>query len=310
MKAEERKHLKENELAERLGRFWQTIASGSTTNTVIWGVILVGLALAIGWRYYSDATSRTRSAQWSAVEEAFTADDLERIIKENPGTVAARTAKFHLNRFRMDEALAGIGGPTREEREKAADTLVEVRDRYSDLIRESANQPELVQEAMMGVARADEVLAAVPQKENTNEPRAKLDTARTAYEELAKKYPDSFLGKQAAKRAAELADHGTQIRAFYNALMEVHGKPPALPTLPPAPPAPPPSGPALPEAPKAPDAKGDAAKPTPPTVAPAPAQNPPAAPATPAPVAPNAPPNGISPEAPKAPPEQPKPKAP
>ena len=58
MKAEERKHLKENELAERLGRYWRTIASGSVTNTIIWGVILIGLALAIGWRYYSDVTFR------------------------------------------------------------------------------------------------------------------------------------------------------------------------------------------------------------------------------------------------------------
>jgi hypothetical protein len=308
MKAEERKHLKENELAERLGRFWQAIASGSTINTVIWGVILVVLALGIGWRYYSDATSRTRSAQWTAVEEAFTTDDLERIIKDNPGTIAARTAKYHLNRFRMDEALAGVGGPTSEERKKAADTLVEVRNRYSDLVRESADEPELVQEAMMGVAKAEEVLAAVPKDDNPNEPRGSLEAARKDYEELAKKYGDSFLGKQAAKRVAELRDHAPQISAFYDGLMEVHGKPPSLPNLPPLPPTPPPSGPSLPEAPKAPEAKGDASKTPPPSAAPAPSA--PAAPSTPVPIPPNAPPNGISPEAPKAPPEQPKPKAP
>ena len=80
MKAEERKHLKENELAERLRHVWQTVASGSTGNNIVWGVILVGLALAIGWRYYSNATAATRSAQWSSIEQAYTPDELERII--------------------------------------------------------------------------------------------------------------------------------------------------------------------------------------------------------------------------------------
>ena len=88
MKAEERRHLKENELAERLGRFWRTLASGSTLNTIIWGVILVGLALAIGWRYYSDAKFRGTSAEWAAVEDAVSADDLQKIIKDHPGTPA------------------------------------------------------------------------------------------------------------------------------------------------------------------------------------------------------------------------------
>src|SRR4051812_30289252 len=155
MKAEERKHLKDNELAERLRRVWQFVASGSATNTVIWGVILVGLALMIGWRYYSDATARTRSAQWSAIEQAYTTEQLEQIIKENPGTIAARTASFHLNRYRMDDALGGVAAPTSADRLTAANNLIEVRNRYRDLAREVKDEPELLQESLMGVAKVE-----------------------------------------------------------------------------------------------------------------------------------------------------------
>jgi len=269
MKAEERKHLKENELAERLGRVWQTVASGSTTNTIIWGVILVGLALAIGWRYYSNATFRTRSAEWSAVERANSAAELEQIIKDHPGTVVAKVAKVHLTRYQMDDALARVAGPTSEDRIKAAEALTAVRDRYAELAKEFSDKPELVQESLMGVAKADEVLSAIPKADSPKEPRESLDTAQAAYEELAKRYPESYFGKQAAKRAEEIKDHKLQIRGFYDALMEAHGKP-SVPALP-APPPPPPTAvpdPALPDFPKAVDPKMVPPPSTPPADAP------------------------------------------
>lgn len=290
MKAEERKHLKENELAERLGRLWQYLASGSTTNTIIWGLILVGLALAIGWRYYSAATARNRSLEWSAVERASSAADLEQIINDHPGTVVARIARVHLTRYQMDDALARVAAPLSDDRVKAANALVDVRARYAELAKEFTDQPELIQESLMGVAKADEVLAAIPKVESPKEPRETLDAAQAAYEELAKRYPESYFGKQASKRSEEIKDHKLQIRGFYDSLMEAHGVPPALPPLPPLPPVPPTAvpDPALPELPKAVDPKM-------------------VPPLTDKPPPPNAPPAG---EKPADAPNEPKPKAP
>jgi hypothetical protein len=299
MKAEERKHLKENELAERLGRLWRALASGSTINSIIWGVILCGLAVLIGWRYYSNATFQTRSEEWTAVERADRTTDLEKIINDHPGTVVARTARFHLNRYLMDQALAHIANPTSAERLKAANSLEEIRNSYLELSKASIGEPELIQETLMQVAKADEVLAAVPKEGSAITPRESLDTAQKAYEELATRYPDSFLGKRAAARAQDLDDHKTQIRAFYDGLMEVHAAPPAAPpALPLAEPTPPTGGPAaaLPDLPKAVDPKDVTAPPTA-----APTEKPPV------PVPPVAPPADTKPvEAPK----DPKPKAP
>jgi len=261
MKADERKHLKENELAARLGNVWQTLASGSTTNTIIWGVILLGLVLAVGWRYYSDASFRSRSALWSQLEIASDVDKLRLLIKEHPGTAAARVARFHLARSLMEDARRRLAGPNDEDRRKAADDLETVRKEYTELAGESEVEPLLNQEALLGVAKAEETLASVPKADNEKEVRGSLQEARAAYEKLAKKYPTSFMGEQAAKRAKELNDHLLQVQAFYIALTKEHGKPPAPPPLPtPAPPVPPP-GPNLPDASKAPD--GKAPDPTP-----------------------------------------------
>jgi hypothetical protein len=297
MKAEERKHLKENELATRLAGMWQTVASGSTTNTIIWGVIFVGLAVTIGWRYFANASLANRSAEWFQVEQAASDSELEQLIKDHPGTVVARIASFRLNRHQMEDALSRLAGPASEDRTKAAETLVKVRDRYIELSKDSAAEPTLIQEALMGTAKAEEVLAGVPKADNPKTGRGSLDVAQKAYDDLAKRYPDSYLGKEAAKRAQELRDHGDRVLALYNALLELHGKPTGPPELPPAPVIPGTSlpGPTLPEAPKAPENP-------PPAAAPAPADKQPAPPAKPA-VPPNPPasnPAGISPaEAPK-----------
>ncbi|HEX4590991.1 MAG TPA: hypothetical protein VH120_13730, partial [Gemmataceae bacterium] len=221
MKADERKHLKENELARDLGWLWRKIASGSTTNSIIWGVILVVLGGAVAWRYYSAAAFQNRSAEWSAIEDATSVGQLEQIIKEHPGTVVSRIAKYHLTRHQMDDALARVAGPSSDDRTKAADTLGELKNRYAELAKES-KEPELIQEALMGVAKAEEVLSAVPKADNPKEPRGSLDTAEADYKELANRFPDSYFGKQAAKRAEELDNHKTQIRGFYDGLMESH----------------------------------------------------------------------------------------
>jgi hypothetical protein len=266
MKAEERKHLHQNDLATRLKDVWQTVASGSAVNTIVWAVLLLGLVLAIGWRYYSDATFKSRSALWSQLERASDTEELERVIKEHPGTVAARIARFHLTRWRMEDVLGRVAGPSAEDRVKAAGELEEVHKTYAELARDSGAEPTLVQEALMGVANSEEVLAGIP-KADSKEPRGSLDQAITAYRELANRFPNSFLGEKAAKRAAELSAHTAQVRAFYDALMEVHGKPAPtlLPEAPKAPEAGKASGPSLPDAPKAPDVPapppaGDASK--------------------------------------------------
>ena len=71
----------------------------------------------------------------------------------------------------------------------------------------------------MGAAKAEEVLAAVPKADDPTKPRGSLEDALKSYQDLADKYPASYLGKQAAKRVRELSDHESQVRGFYNSAL-------------------------------------------------------------------------------------------
>lgn len=245
MKAEERKHLKENEFQEWLGRTWRSVMSGSTVNTVIWSVILVGLVVLLGWRYYSSTAVAARSALWTALESATTPDALNAIIKEGKGSQVSRVARFHLARYQLQDAQNRLAGPNPADRATAADDMVSARDNYRDLVKENPSEPTLAEEAMMNIAKAEETLAGVPKSDSETEMRGTLDQAVVLYKELAAKFPKSYLGQQAALRAKEIDDHKTQITAFYTALAKEHGKPPEikLPELPKPPDAPKPESP-------------------------------------------------------------------
>ena len=89
------------------------------------------------------------------------------------------------------EPQAATGPSVRIVAPKAGDRLQEVRSQYADLAKEVTDEPVLVQEALMGGAKADEVLASVPKAENDNEMRGSLEQALAAYQDLAKRYPDT-----------------------------------------------------------------------------------------------------------------------
>jgi hypothetical protein len=247
MKAEERKHLKENAFQEWVGRAWKSVTSGSTANTIVWSAILIGLVAIIAWRYYSNAAFVARSAAWLALDNANTVDALKSIIAENKNSTVGRTARFHLTRYQIQDSLSRLAGPNLPERVSAADELVAARDAYRELARESGIEATLTQEAMMNIAKAEETLAGVPKADSDTEMRGSLGQALQLYQELAAKYPNSFWGGQAAARAKQIEDRRTQIEAFYIALAKEHGKPAPPPPLPePTKPEPPKPEPAKP----------------------------------------------------------------
>jgi hypothetical protein len=250
MKAEERKHLKENEFQTWVARAWASITSGSTTNTIVWSVILIGLVLAIGWRYYSNTTFVSRSAMWYALDNATTIDALNAVIKENKDNTIGRVARFDLARYQTQDALSRLASPNFADRVNAADDLQTARDTYRGLIKDATSEPTLVQEAMMNVAKAEETLASIPKADRESEMRGSLTQAITLYQELATKYPKSYLGEQAAERAKQIDNHKTQIEAFYIGLSKEFAKPVPPPAMPE-----PPKGPELPKPPETPKAE-------------------------------------------------------
>ena len=63
MKAEHRKELQTNALADRLGRLLQGVQSKPSSGVVLFGgLIVLAVAILLGWRYYYTARARSRSA--------------------------------------------------------------------------------------------------------------------------------------------------------------------------------------------------------------------------------------------------------
>jgi hypothetical protein len=87
----------------------------------------------------------------------------------------------------------------------------------------------------MGAAKAEEALVGVPKKDEADASLGDLDKALTWYDRLAKAYPDSFLGQEAAKHAQELRDpqHRNEVAQFYAEINKLGAAKPAPAGLPP-----------------------------------------------------------------------------
>jgi hypothetical protein len=227
MKAEHRKELQTNVLADSLGRFVKNVKSGTKSSSLIyWILAALVLAVVVGWFIYRGYSSRSRSELWTKLDEAASTANLEKlgsIAEQSRGTKAARTARFQIARIQLEQGLNTLGSEQR--RAEALKNIEDARTLYSELIQDTNDAPLLRQEAMMGVAKAEESLIGIPKADAPNEMRGTLAQALKYYESLENATPESFQTKAAKKRADELRNNGTQIESFYTELNKRFIKP-------------------------------------------------------------------------------------
>jgi hypothetical protein len=225
MKAEHRKELQTNLLADRLGRFYQSLRDGtwkvhpSTKAWLITGAVVAVVALLIGWRYYSNSVTKSTSAEWMQIDDAASLSDLEKIVEKDPKGKATRAARFQVARIYLRRGMEHFVSTAPNARQDALSDLEKAAGHYATLADQAKDTPLLEQEALLGVAKSKEAL---------ND----LDAARDAYQKLASKYPQSVNGKEAAKRLKKLEDDKEEVAAFYKKLDEL-AKPSVPPPTPP-----------------------------------------------------------------------------
>jgi hypothetical protein len=205
MKAQHRKELQTNALADRMGRMIEAVKAGPSQATmmVMGGIVVLGAALFFGWRYYSRVSLQNRSTLWLQIEEATELPELEKIATANPNTVAGKVARLQWARTLYREGIEKLYSAT--DRDKAKQNVEQARSLFDQLTKDLSDNPVMMQEALMGAAKARESLGDV-------------DGATSAYDKLAKDFPKSALGKEAEDRAKQLRDNGTQIKDFYTEL--------------------------------------------------------------------------------------------
>jgi hypothetical protein len=230
MKAEHRHQLQTNVLADQMGRFYQSMKSPGQTSSVL-GWTLGGLLIAavVAWQYLAGTALTDGSALWLNADAA-THDNpntmlarLENLGGDNPGTLAGRTALFETARLMFE---MGERDDAFMSRADSAKSLGRARDLYEELSRECADEPLLRQEALMGVAKAEESLAGSKDPANAEED---LQKALESYKKLANAYPDSFQGKAAAERIKVLQGQMTEVAKFYQDFYSAPSKPKAEP---------------------------------------------------------------------------------
>lgn len=229
MKAEKRHQLQTNVLADSVGRLLQGMKSAPRTrSTLVWVFVVLAVGTIILWRYGVYASLGHYSALWSEVDNASRdpqngPSKLVQIGDENRGTLPGRTARFEVARLYLQSGQAGIRAVW--ERNDAVKRIYQALRLYRKLVKDCLDSPLLTQEAMMGIAQAEESLVSIPTKTvlakdtdtpDPDDPQAfDLQRALASYEQLAKLYPDSPLGKEADNRAREIEKDRAGIEKFY-----------------------------------------------------------------------------------------------
>lgn len=214
MKAEHRKELHTNILADRMGKLVQGFKAGPKgTSATYWVIGVLAVIALIAW-YFASGAGRRVSEGWVELSQQPNADhpigpDYREVIKSFPGTVPARTARFQEARQSLRNGLSAIFSTANHG--QGVKDLTDARDQFKQLAAECQGISLLEQEALLGQAKAEEALAGAKQGES-DQYAGSLDQALKVYQRLASKFPDSQDGKEAKKRADQLQDPAARAR--------------------------------------------------------------------------------------------------
>jgi hypothetical protein len=218
MRAEHRHELQTNLLADRMGRLFQSMKSPHKSGARLgWVFAFLVVVTIVVWQIYASATQSEHAKLWVRLDNAVHdfrggTSSLETVAKEGEGTFAARAARFDLARMKFEEAQSPFSAFQRTE---GAKRLEEARKIYKELVDQCADQPVLAQEALMGVAKADESLIGITTPKDVER---ELDQAIASYRVLTGRFPDSVLGKEAQAKIAELEGKKSDVAKFYSEL--------------------------------------------------------------------------------------------
>jgi tetratricopeptide (TPR) repeat protein len=221
MKAEHRHELKTNALAETLNRALHGLKAGPSRHSLLIGVVAVVVAVVVVTGYFIwKGQKEGHSALWQkydgaqgALDGAGTEDlpaaltKFKELADQNPHTLPGAAAKFDRARVLLRRGLERLYST---ERDSALSDLKEARKLYADLAADSFIRdahPLLAEEAMLGVAKADESLGD-------------LDKALEGYKNVAKTFPKGAHHEEADQRAKYLddADNRNRVKALYEKL--------------------------------------------------------------------------------------------
>jgi len=217
MKAEHRKELQTNALADRMGRMVQRVKTGPSRRSVLWIVLAVlVVVIYVGLTIYWNGKRATMSGLWAEVGDGhLTMRAKEGIalspwIAEYQGTNPALAARYQIAwTILWEQGLKRMAAdPAR-----ALDSITNAEKTFAALGEECKDDPVLAPESAYALAVIEESRAV--------EDRANLDKAIARYKAVQSKYKDSAAAKAAAERVDYLEKNRGPVEDFY-AFMNQH----------------------------------------------------------------------------------------
>jgi tetratricopeptide (TPR) repeat protein len=196
MKAEHRKELETNKLADKIGGVINSFKEGPSRNATIYGsLVLVAIMLVIIYFWVAANAKAADSARWLKLDSLDSVKSADDFIKENPDTEQARLARLQVARLDLLTGTTNLDSITKSDAIKG---LRRAAESYEKLANESASTPLLVQESLLNAAQARETLG-------------EYDRAKQLYERLSRDFPQSLKGKAAADAVKKLDEYSGAI---------------------------------------------------------------------------------------------------
>jgi hypothetical protein len=211
MKAEHRKELHTNTLADNLGRMIQGSRSMSR-RTVLIVVLVVGLLLGFWvWRVIQNNNLTMQAETYYVLDQGNIQDIQEYILRSGSDSEPSKLAHFQIAWILLWKR--GIE-PLAADPHSAKDSLLKAKDTYEALAEQTKNDPVLAAEAHYALALIEETLVGT---EPTTAARSeKLTLAQNIYRSVEKEFQQTAHGNQAKVRADYLEKNRAQVLAFYD----------------------------------------------------------------------------------------------
>ncbi len=194
MKADHRKELETNALADHMGRVVQGMKHTPQKRTMVW-VLLVGIVLVGVWLFFrkADLDRRANSERWAMLEDGHI-QVLQNLIQTNSDSVQGKAAHFELNFVFLRHLVKSLASNPKD----ALDNLANLEKGYRELALQCKDDKVLLPEALFA--------AAVIQETRIIKDDANWKVALEAYKEVADNHKDSAFGKVAQQRVNVLND--------------------------------------------------------------------------------------------------------
>ena len=159
----EQKATEQSALGARLSSFWNSFKQGKIVGYKWMAILLIAVtAIGVGW-YIVSENRAAKSKRWMEEEEANTRESQEEISKKYPGTMLDKLARLQIARYLLGETgIAQLGANTSERRSEAVANIEKSREMFQQLVGELKSDPALQSQCLLGLAKAEAALVAVP----------------------------------------------------------------------------------------------------------------------------------------------------